>query len=65
MECCRVCGEDKAWREFVYIKHFRFIKPERVKWCRSCQKLFKHKKDLEAKKKRMEEMKGTFIVVFS
>jgi hypothetical protein len=65
MECCRVCGESKIKKEFVYIKHFRFIKSERVKWCRTCQKLYKKKVELEAKKKKLEEMKGNFIVVFS
>lgn len=65
MECCRVCGESKIKREFVYIKHFRFIKPERVIWCRDCQRLYKRKLELEAKKKKLEEMEGKFVVVFT
>ena len=60
-----MCGDSKIKREFVYIKHFRFLKPERVKWCRICQRLYKRKIELEAKKKRLEEMDGNFIVVFS
>ena len=65
MECCRVCGERKIKKEFVYVKHFRFIKPERVIWCRTCQKLYKRKIELEEKKKRMEEMAGNFVVIFA
>jgi ribosomal protein L44E len=65
MDCCRVCGEEKIKREFIRIKHFRFIKSERVIWCRDCQRLYKRKLELEAKKKKLEEMEGVFIVVFS
>lgn len=65
MESCRICGENKIKREFVYTKHFRFIKPERVIWCRSCQRLYKRKLELEAKKKKLEEMEGNFIVLFT
>lgn len=65
MECCRVCGESKIKKEFVYIKHFRFIKSERVKWCRVCQRLYKRKVELEARKKKLEEMQGNFVVIFA
>jgi hypothetical protein len=65
MESCRRCGESKIKREFVYTKHFRFIKPDRVRWCRPCQRLYKMKLEMEEKKKKMDEMKGNFIVVFS
>jgi hypothetical protein len=65
MECCRICGESKIKREFVYTKHFRFIKPERVTWCRSCQRLYKKKLEMEARKKKLEEMQTTFVVVFT
>jgi hypothetical protein len=60
-----VCGNSKIKREFVYIKHFRFLKPERVKWCRICQRLYKRKIELEANKKRLQEMDGNFVVVFA
>ena len=60
-----MCGESKTKREFVYIKHFRFLKPDRVKWCRICQRLYKRKIDLEANKKRLQEMKENFVVVFT
>jgi len=64
MECCRVCGETKDETEFVYIKHFKFIKPERVIWCRSCQRMYKKKLEMEENKKRLETLKSNFVIKF-
>jgi len=61
---CRTCGETKDKKDFVYIKHFKFIKPERVLWCRDCQRMYKHKIDMEENRKRLESLKGEFIVKF-
>lgn len=64
MECCRICGDTKDREEFVYIKNFKFIKPARVIWCRSCQRMYKKKLDLEENKKRLESLQSNFIVKF-
>jgi hypothetical protein len=64
MMCCRICGESKDESEFVYIKHFKFIKPERVIWCRLCQRMYKRKLELEENIKRMENLKSNFMVKF-
>ena len=64
MECCRTCGETKIRKEFVYIKHFKYIKPERVIWCRDCQRMYKRKIELEENGKRLENLKSNFVVMF-
>lgn len=60
---CLICQETKTPRDFYRVKHFKYIKEEKVQWCRDCQRRYKKIREQEERTKKMTET--GFILTFN
>lgn len=61
---CRICGEDKEKSEFVRIKHFKRIIPEKRDWCRDCMRMYVEMKKQQEQKEELKTKLWLFTVKF-
>lgn len=64
MKDCRICGEHKTNKEFRRLKYFGHVQPQKVIWCKDCQKMFMKMKAEEKKKENLQEIKLSGLVEF-
>lgn len=61
---CRICGDEKDPKDFYKIKHFYKYHHSKIRWCRSCQRMWVEMKKQEEMLKQIAETRGTFCVKF-